>query len=267
MILGQAVTIDGAGATVDVSGGATNSLMFTGIISGHDCAPLTKTGIGALALTNANDYEGGTLVSGGSLIVANTTGSATGTGSVTVQSSTILGGDGFIAPGAGNGVTINGTLLVGDPLATSGTDLSIVTSGAGMVTLDGSLFTTFDLWSGVGSATLNGPGSSDLLVLGGTSGIALGGTLEVVNMSGSTSWEKFDSWQIFDWTALSGGAVAPGMGGNVFSTITLPSLAGTDFIWDTSLLYTAGTITIVPEPSRMVLLGFGLLLGILRRRR
>ncbi len=266
VILGQAVQFDGSGATVDVSGGATNALVFTGVISGHDCAPLTKTGVGALALTNANTYEGGTNVSGGSLIVANTTGSATGLGQVTIQSSTVLGGDGFIAPAANQNVNIDGSLLVGDPTVLSGTDLSIVTSGTGLVTLGGSSTTTFDIWSGVGSGMLNGAGAADLLVLGGTNGIMLGGTLEVVNSSGFTNWTKFDSWQIVDWTTLSGGAEAPGMGSNVFTTVTLPMLTA-GFVWDTSALYSGGIITVVPEPGRMMLLGFGLMVTLLRRRR
>lgn len=266
VILGQAVQIDGSGATVDVSGGATNALVFTSVISGHDCAPLTKTGVGALALMNSNTYEGGTIVSGGSLIVANTTGSATGLGSVTVQSSTILGGDGFIAPAANNNVTIAGQLLVGDPTASTGTDLSIVTSGAGMVSFGALSTTTFDLWSGVGSGVANGPGAADLLILGGSNGVSLGGTLEVVNSSGSMDWAKFDEWKIIDWTALMGGAEAPGTGSNLFASITLPTLTP-GFVWDTTGLYTTGSIIVVPEPSRFLLLGVGLILTLFRRRR
>ena len=58
---------------------------------------LTKTGSKILTLTGANTYGGGTIVSGGKLLVNNTADSGTGTGSVTVNSGATLGGTGTIA--------------------------------------------------------------------------------------------------------------------------------------------------------------------------
>lgn len=263
----RSVIIGGSGAEVRVSGSTTNRLVFTAVVSSdHDCGPLTKTGVGVLELRAANTYTSSTIVSEGTLWASNTSGSATGTGSVTVATGATLVGDGFIAPGTDRGITLNGLLAVGDPLAVTGTDLSLLTSGTGTVTLGATSTLTFDLWSGVGSGTLNVPAASDLLVFGGTSGITLGGTLEVLNMSGSTDWMKLDSWQLFDWSSLTGGVEAPGTGSNVFSTINLPTLTA-GFAWDTSALYTAGVITIVPEPGRAMLLIFGLLGLMMRRRR
>ena len=62
----------------------------------------TPTG-GTVILSAANEYAGGTEVLGGTLLANNTSGSATGTGTVTVQSGARLGGTGTIT---GN-VTIN----------------------------------------------------------------------------------------------------------------------------------------------------------------
>lgn len=70
---------------------------FTGTIS--DAAQggsLTKIGSGKLVLRGANSYTGGTIVSDGSLQVANRAGSGTGTGPVSVTRGGVLGGSGTI---------------------------------------------------------------------------------------------------------------------------------------------------------------------------
>jgi autotransporter-associated beta strand protein len=66
---------------------------FSGLI--EDVGNLEKTGTGTLALSDARTYTGTTTVSQGALLVANTSGSATGTGAVSVTAGT-LGGSGMI---------------------------------------------------------------------------------------------------------------------------------------------------------------------------
>jgi len=63
---------------------------------------LRKVGLGTLTLSGANSYTGGTIVSGGILLVNNTSGSGTGTGQVQAEAGT-LGGSG----------TITGAVIVG----------------------------------------------------------------------------------------------------------------------------------------------------------
>ena len=62
----------------------------------HEPGSFTKIGNGILTLTGVNIYSGGTTVSSGGLLVGNTTGSATGTGPVSVNGGG-LGGSGIIA--------------------------------------------------------------------------------------------------------------------------------------------------------------------------
>jgi autotransporter-associated beta strand protein len=75
---------------------------------------LTKTGKGRLTLTNASTYDGGTVINKGKLIVKNTTGSATGSGAVQVNSG-VLGGTGRIGGTVtvGNGTTTGAVLFPG----------------------------------------------------------------------------------------------------------------------------------------------------------
>ena len=76
---------------------------------------LYKSGAGTLNLGGANTYTGVTVVSAGTLLVSNSSGSATGTGAVSVASDGTLGGTGWvdgavsvaggtIAPGSSTGV-------------------------------------------------------------------------------------------------------------------------------------------------------------------
>lgn len=82
----------------------TNNLntTFSRVISGsRQGGALIKVGAGKLILSNANRYISGTVVNNGTLVVSNTSGSATGTGAVQVNAGT-LGGDGII----GGAVTV-----------------------------------------------------------------------------------------------------------------------------------------------------------------
>lgn len=86
-------TVSLAGFTLTI--GANNlDTTFSGVI--QNSGALGKTGTGALTLTGANTYSGTTTVAAGTLIVANQTGSGTGTGAVKVKAGT-LGGRGIIA--------------------------------------------------------------------------------------------------------------------------------------------------------------------------
>ncbi len=83
---------------------------------------LTKVGSGTQTLTGAHTYIGATAVNGGTLRANNATGSATGTGLVTVNTGGRLGGSGRVGD-AGKNVTVaaGGSLTPGATEASTGT--------------------------------------------------------------------------------------------------------------------------------------------------
>jgi autotransporter-associated beta strand protein len=90
------------GSKTLIVGSNSLSTTFSGLLQpgtpsgGSGTGALSKIGNGTLTLTGASVYTAGTTVSAGTLVVANTSGSATGTGAVSVTAGT-LGGSGIIA--------------------------------------------------------------------------------------------------------------------------------------------------------------------------
>lgn len=106
------------GANTLTIGSNNQSTIFSGVI--QDSGGLTKTGTGTLTLTGANTYSGNTTVSAGVLVASNRNGSATGTGSVNVQTGT-LGGKGIISgavtvgTGSGRGAIVAPSITSNQP--------------------------------------------------------------------------------------------------------------------------------------------------------
>lgn len=100
--------------TVPVStGSVTFGTTLGGSGTDQNNLNLVKTGNGALIINTANTYAGTTTVSAGTLTIANTTGSATGTGTTTIASSATLTGTGT----AGSTI-LNGTIAPGNGIGT-----------------------------------------------------------------------------------------------------------------------------------------------------
>lgn len=221
---------------------------------------LTKAGAGTLQFTAANTYSGGTTINAGTLEVNNTTGSGTGSGTVTVDAGAKLSGDGIITTGSNNYVYINGTLQVGAIGASAGSDFSVTTSGTGSTVLGASSILALDLWSTTGTDMTGTLAAADMLRLFGTLDITSGATLLLSNPN-SLTFNAGDVFRVIDWTGLS---TRTGTWNVDYSAITLASGS----YLDTSNLYTQGTITVlgVPEPSRAMLAMIGVV-GLLARRR
>jgi autotransporter-associated beta strand protein len=95
------------GHTQLITGANNLSTTFSGLIEGV-AGSLTKIGTGNFTLAGANTYTGGTTIEDGKLVVANQSGSATGSGPVSVTrgklgGSGIIGGATTIGTGSGTG--------------------------------------------------------------------------------------------------------------------------------------------------------------------
>jgi len=105
--------------------------------------------------------------------------------------------------------------------------------------------------------------------LGARNGALGNGTVSVIN-NGYTA-QLGDVFNLLDWQGLMGGAFSATTSGNFTSggawdDMDLPSLTG-GLVWDTSAFSSHGVLIVVPEPSRALLLLFGLLGLMMRRRR
>jgi hypothetical protein len=91
-----------------------------------------------------------------------------------------------------------------------------------------------------------------------------------VQSNASPSYNYGQVFNLIDWGTVNMTGFNPGTGfssGGTFGGFDLPDLAPSNLAWDTSAFTTHGILVVVPEPSRMLLLMFGLLGLFLRRRR
>jgi hypothetical protein len=246
----------------------SGTLLNLGELNGG--ALLDKTTAGILTLGDGNAYTGGTLVSAGTLLVNNTTGSGTGSGNVTVNPSATLGGSGIIAStNTSAAVTVQGLLDVGNTGDTTGSDFAInLSGGSSTFNLNGPV--QLDLWSGLGTGGGTGTAFSDQLWVSAHTIDLTGSSLKLINSSGfgTSSFNVGDSWKLFDWTSVAFNGTFSNITSGLGNFTDLPDLDAYGLAWDTGALYTSGYLTVaVPEPSRVILLLLGMLsLGFRRRR-
>jgi len=273
----RSLTLGGSGGSLEVTG--TGHLTVSGIVSGPDCAMLTKTGAGVLIMNAANTYAGGTLLNAGTLLANNTTGSATGTGNVTIDALAILGGigsisgtvtsNGIISPGSVdiNGISTVGQLTVGTLVANTNSEVFFQLGGA--THFDAAEVFSFQNDPGfvVPASWTNyvsGDTDHDQLFISstGSPGIAADSIIRISNsfLNGFVP-DYGHVFQIVDWTSLGTNNLA------ATPTFNLPTLNGGLLTFDTSLFTSHGIIVVVPEPSRVLLLFLGLLALFHRRRR
>jgi autotransporter-associated beta strand protein len=191
---------------------------------------INKSGTGTLSLPGANNYSGATAVTGGTLLV---------NGNISTSITTVSTGGTLAGTGTVGATTIQTTGI----LAPGSGGIESLNTGA--LTLNAGSFSNFEI---------NTAGDiSDLAISSAL--LTFGGTLNVNNIGGILLLG--DTFNLFDWNTTTG----------AFSTLNLPGL-DPGLTWDTGSLYTAGTITVIPEPNVAALLGgLGTILLLRRRRR
>lgn len=210
---------------------------ITGIIGQSGGArSLLKYGSGELELTGANTYTGGTTIAEGTLRINNTSGSAFGTGAVTVESGATLAGAGSFTGALQN----NGNFAPGNsPALVSLSNFAQSPTGVLQLELGG----------------LTRGSEYDALNVTGT--LNLDGTMQVVFYNGFVA-EAGQSFDLLNWGSVAG----------TFDAVAMPTLTP-DLTWDTSQLYNTGVVSVapVPEPSSILLLAAGAGIALRRRRR
>jgi autotransporter-associated beta strand protein len=283
---GRSITVNNTGgltiggnvflAATDVAGGLTvggsSNTTINGVITNNSGANtvasgVTKTGNGTLTLTNANTYTGGTTISGGTLLVNNTTGSGTGSGNVTV------GNVGGSTPGilGGNG-TISGTVTVNNsstlsPGGTTAVGNGIAVLNTGALTLTASSTYLVDLNGGSGPTGTGAGTLYDQTQVTGT--ITLAGNLAATIGTALSLNDKFFIALNDSSDAVTGTfANAPA---NVFTSGSYTFLVNYADTGDGDLVNLNDislTVTAVPEPSTWIGGGLALLaVGWTQRRR
>ena len=283
---------------------ASGSQTFSGILrdnggTGSGILALTKDGVGTQVLTGTNTYTGTTTVTNGALQIGNAGVGQTGSGAVTVASGgTILGtgtvrGNTFdlqsgstLRPGDGMADSSHGTLTFTPASASSSTS-----NLQGSIILGISTPTTTDATFGgytIGSDDYNawvdaisGSSSHDRLVFGNpTTGtgynlnfLTTTGSLQVLGSSFTPAMGQ--AFNLLDWSNLvttnfSGFSFNSGYltgNGDEGTDLDLPDISSSGLLWDFSRFMTSGVVVVVPEPSRALLILFGLAGLMLRRRR
>ncbi len=229
---------------------------FSGVITG--AFGIIKSGTGTQTFSGANNYTGTTSVNAGTLLV---NGSISGSTTTTVASGGTLGGTGSV--GAVN-INSGGTLAPGNGIESLATGALSLNSGS-----------TFAFQLNNDAA----PGvAADLVAITGALTLDIGNTANLTLAElGAGAWTEGEKLTLFSYTgAWNGGLFSFGSAVPDDSTISFggtnwtfnynDTAAGTNFTADlTGSNYV--TITAIPEPGTVSLLGGMAVLALLRRRR
>ncbi|MEN3943582.1 autotransporter-associated beta strand repeat-containing protein [Prosthecobacter sp. SYSU 5D2] len=252
---------------------------------------ILKTGNGILRLTAASTFTGKTTVSGGRLTL-NADGSIAESTWIQLDLDGILdvsalGGGFTYEPASGTPVisgsgTVNGRLNLGGsaqirPGSTSeAAAIATAGDGIGSLTISGDLAFTPSAPGTMAAFQILNAGSADQIVINGDLTLN-GSTFFVVTLDDDYVPASGDGWVLLDWAGLlqaNGFSVGENnrSGGNLAGNegnLDLPDLSPWGLLWDITPLVDGGslTVTIVPEPGRMLLLALGLMTLATRRRR
>lgn len=279
--------------------GAGNGTVAANLFSNGASGGLVKNGNGTWEITAAQMNAGVVLINAGMLLANNSSGSATGSGLVVVSGG-VLGGNGRIGGdvlvnGAGliraGDATVNsgiGTLNMGGNLELSGalvaTDRLILDAGASnaadvndatglLSAITNNTLTSYLNSKATDYEALN-TGNHDRLIVSGNLTLEQNAVVRFGRVDGSAAYTVTpvfgDVFDLLDWNGLmtmDGFTYGTTQrAGGLLGDLDLPTLSN-GLVYDMSLFASNGIVVVVPEPSRMLLLGLGLLaLGWCRRK-
>lgn len=281
---------------IEVADGTSNTNVdgrLTGVLSG--AGSIIKDGTGRLEVTALNTYTGTTQVREGSLLVA--AGARTGSGAVTVSGGAMLLGSGTIS---GKSFTLASSATLHAGAGTESTAMGVMTfqpATAGVLDFQSGSSVFLDIQSAtnassidplfgghtIGSAEYNayvdafsglGSGAHDLLLFDAPTGSSLLFSSDLTVRPNGFTGAMGQIFNLLDWMSLISADFSGFNTGLNYRTgaddngdqFDLPELSG-GLLWDVSRFTTSGIIVVVPEPSRVLLLGAGALAMLFRRRR
>lgn len=224
---------------------AAARINLTGLITdGAGTRTLTKTGAGVLNIARSigNSYDGTTFVNAGTLLVNNTSGSATGTGGLQLSAGATLGGTGIVA----GAVTTLGSTAAFSP---GNANIGKLTTGGG----DWSLGATLRLE--LGAATTAGVTYDQLAMTGSLTGPS-GGNLLSLELTQIGSVDFGVPYTLFTFTSQTG------LDYSDINFLSLPAPLDPSFGNGGMLILGNGFQVqfIIPEPgiAGLLLAGFGI---------
>lgn len=293
----RGITFGSSGTVVNVDMGddGLHTLTLASSITGT--GNLTKEGQGYLILSGTSTHSGQTIVNEGILQVGSFGVGSSGTGQATIASGAQILGSGTVQ--ASSFILQSGAMLqAGDLISGSTTGngtltFTPVTVGAYTIQAGSNTLLSLTSATNLGSSVpafggftpgttgynnyvdgITGSGDHDLLVFNGDSGSTLNfsGNLEVVGVGLSPSYG--DVYNLLDWSSLLSadfsnfvvGSNRDGSGDDL-DQFNLPDISSFGLFWDVSRFTLSGTIAVVPEPSRALLMMLGMTFALLRRRR